>query len=259
MVTGQYQSTASDYLIYLMHLASYRFATERVAAQRVLDYGCGSGYGSAMLAPGCQSVEGVDVSPDAIAHAQETYPAPNLRFSLIEPSATLPFETHTFDWVVSFQVIEHVRNVPQYLDEIVRVLRPGGGLIIATPDRATRLFAWQKPWNRWHVREYSASSLNRELLPHFAEVELLTMSGKRPVIEVELKRYRRTRLATVPFTFPFAPEAWRAFGLNCLHNLRVKPSNHLKTANYDFGEKDLAIGPNLRPSLNLFAIARTGA
>ena len=78
----------------------------------------------------------------------------------------LPFDDGAFDAVVSFQVIEHVPSVDAYLAEVARVLRPGGTFLCATPDRVTRLFARQRPWNRWHLEEFTQAGLAAAVSRH---------------------------------------------------------------------------------------------
>src|SRR5947209_13153368 len=80
------------------HMARYNFAARLTRGKRVLDAGCGAGYGSAELAGSAASVVGVDVAPEAIAFARAHYELPNLRFE--EASCTaLPFEDAAFELV----------------------------------------------------------------------------------------------------------------------------------------------------------------
>src|SRR3954464_15382698 len=133
------RSSESDYLIYLFHVATYDFAIPYVTGRRVLDLGCGTGYGTARVAPVCTDIVGVDISSDAIDAATREF---GDRFRLIEPveRAPLPFADRAFDVVLSFQVIEHVPDARAYLGEIDRVLTDDGVFLCATPDRGTRLF-----------------------------------------------------------------------------------------------------------------------
>ena len=173
-----YRETPEQYLIYLFHTFSYRFAERYTKDSEVLDYGCGSGYGAASAAANAAGVVGVDVSPTAVDHARAQFGAPGLEFELVEAERPLPFPDCSFDTVLSFQVIEHVRDPAAYLSEACRVLRPGGHLVLTTPNRRTRLLPGQRPWNRWHLTEYSERTLRRLLAPHFEAVELLGMSGR---------------------------------------------------------------------------------
>jgi len=256
MIVEHYKSSIEDYVIYLMHIATYRFAEPFVQNKRVLDYGCGSGYGSARMAKFATRVDAVDVAEDAIAHAQSQFPQENLRFRSIDPTAKLPFADSSFDTVLSFQVFEHVTNVDHYLGEIRRVLAPGGTLILVTPDRSTRLLPLQRPWNRWHVREYDADSLASTMRSTFPDVQIQLMSGRRDVIDVELRRCRKLKWMTLPFTLPLFPDALRVKLLNMVHSLRGRPEAESAPLDFDFDESAIEIGPGLRPSLNLVAIAR---
>lgn len=261
VIPGAYLRSRSAFLIYLFHIATYRFALPYVANRQVLDFGCGTGYGTALLAGQAATAVGVDLSADAVSYAREHYPRANLDFRTIgrierEP---LPFDDGQFDTVVSFQVIEHLVDTDAYLREIARVLRPGGIFLVATPDRSTRLLPKQRPWNRFHVREFSAAQLLRVLANRFADIELLTMSGIPRVLEPELRRTRLLRWTTLPFTFPLAPEPWRQWGLELLHRLHNRPASgteQFAANDFGFGEKDLCIGSGAKPSVNLVAVAR---
>lgn len=255
MIVEHYRSSVEDYVIYLMHIATYRFAESYTSGKRILDYGCGSGYGSAWIARSAASVTGVDVAADAIAHAQREYQAPNLSFHQIDPRAPLPFADNSFDTVLSFQVFEHVADTAHYLDQIRRVLVPGGHLVLVTPDRSTRLLPFQKPWNRWHLTEYSADSLTNKIRAHFASVELLRMSGRQDVIGVELRRCRRMKWMALPFTLPILPDRVRVAMLNLVHALRSRRAGATGELAFDFDESAIAIGKDAFPSLNLVAIA----
>jgi SAM-dependent methyltransferase len=256
MIVEHYKSSIEDYVIYLMHIATYRFAEPFAKSKRVLDYGCGSGYGSAKMAEIALSVEAVDVAEDAILHAREQFPGKNLNFRCIDPTAPLPYADGSFDTVLSFQVFEHVTNVDHYLGEIRRVLVPGGTLVLVTPDRSTRLFPLQRPWNRWHVKEYNRVSLLRALSQQFSIVEILHMSGERRAIDVELRRCARLKWMTLPMTLPFYPRALRVALLNLVHHWHGRPIRQTPPVSFDFDESAITIAKGLTPSMNLIAVAR---
>jgi SAM-dependent methyltransferase len=258
MILDRYQSSPEDYAIYLMHIATYRFAEPYTQGKRVLDYGCGSGYGSALIAETAARVTGVDVAEDAVAFARDRFKRDNLDYRRVAPDGPLPFEDAAFDTVLSFQVLEHIADPSLYLSEIRRVLTPGGRLVLATPDRSTRLLPLQRPWNRWHVHEYGAAELERLLARHFPRVEVMGMGGTPELIDIELRRARRVKWLTLPFTLPLMPDRWRVCALNLLHRLRGPGIATGAPREYPWTVSDVTIGKNASPSVNLVAVAESG-
>ena len=256
MILEHYKSSPEDFVIYLMHVATYRFAERYTQGKRVLDYGCGSGYGSAQIARTAAHVTAVDVSDEAIAHARTQFGGDNIDFAVIDPSAPLPFADASFDTVLSFQVFEHVEDTDRYLAEIRRVLVPGGTLLLVTPDRSTRLLPGQRPWNRWHVREYDNTGLARLLARHFTQVDIQGMGGDPEVIGIELRRCNRIKWMTLPFTLPILPDRWRVGALNAIHRLRGESARGGTPREFPFGVEAVRIAPGIAPSVNLVAIAR---
>jgi len=255
MIMEHYKSSPEDYVIYLLHLATYRFAEQFTRGKRVLDYGCGSGYGSAQIARTAARVIAVDVADDAIAYAHEQFPLDNLEFRAIDPAKRLPFADASFDTVLSFQVFEHVTDTDHYLSEIRRVLAPKGQLVLVTPDRSTRLLAGQRPWNRWHVREYGDRELGGLISRHFEHVDVLGMGGTPSVIDIELRRCNRIKWLSLPFTLPIVPDRWRVAALNAIHRMRGPGARTGVPREYPFGIDDVVIAPGISPSVNLVALA----
>ena len=259
IIPGHYQSTPVDRLIYLFHTAAYDFALPYAKHAAVLDYGCGSGYGAASLAPHCREITAIDISAEAIALAEGAYKAPNLKYHHVRPSSEqpIPFDAKSFDVVLSFQVIEHIDDPNVYLADISRVLKPGGVAIFATPDRTTRLFSFQRPWNRWHVTEYSQDSLGDLLRSHFEEVDVLKMGGDPKLLHPEYLRTRRMRWICLPFTLPFLPDRVRLAGLGFLKKLlKPRPFAVDRGQETEISTQGLVIASDLDRGTNLIAVAR---
>src|SRR5207249_9324746 len=103
-----------------------------VPEKRVLDIACGEGYGSAALArAGAASVVGVDISAEACEHARRKYGVD----ARVGRADRIPLPAGSIDVIVSFETIEHVERPESFLNECVRVLAPGGALILSTPNR----------------------------------------------------------------------------------------------------------------------------
>jgi len=155
------------------HVARYAFARRYAQGKRVLDAGCGTGYGSAELTQSAAEVTGVDVAADAIEYARANYPIAGLRF--IESSCSaLPFPPESFDVLVAFEVIEHIPNFRAFLDESARVLTAEGLFIVSSPNKRyyARTRAQTGP-NPFHEHEFEAEEFVRELERVFPNVRLL--------------------------------------------------------------------------------------
>jgi SAM-dependent methyltransferase len=154
------------------HVARYTFAARLARGKRVLDAGCGAGYGSAELAQAADSVVGVDRAPEAIAFARANYCLPNLRFEQASCDA-LPHPRVSFDLVVAFEVIEHLDHWREFLLEVRRVLAPGGQLVISTPNKLyyteSRGLTGANPF---HVHEFDFEEFQSELKAVFPHVSM---------------------------------------------------------------------------------------
>jgi len=260
-----YQSNAGDYLIYLFHIATYEFARSYVTNKVVLDFGCGTGYGTHRLADSASHITGVDVAPGAVAFAQERYipqaesAGDKLEYARIDPVelSPLPFPDNHFDTVLSFQVIEHVPSVANYLSEIRRVLKPGGTFICATPDRRWRLFPRQRPFNVFHLEEWAPQGMEELLRPVFDRTSVFGMTAPDDVLNIELSRCRKTRVLTYPFTFPGAPEWLRSRGLKLMKGLSARTEGGATgpAKTFDFDLSDIRIAPAVTPSANIITVS----
>ena len=155
------------------HVARYAFARRYADGKRVLDAGCGTGYGSAELALSAAAVTGVDISAEAIEYASASYPIPGLRF--LKSSCTpIPLPPESFDLVVAFEVIEHLTDYRALIDEAARVMTREGLFIVSSPNKSyygeTRAATGPNPF---HEHEFEAGEFVRELKRVFSNVRLL--------------------------------------------------------------------------------------
>ena len=154
------------------HVARYAFATRLARGKRVLDAGCGAGYGSAELAQVAASVLGADVAAEAVDFAREHYRLPNLAFEQAACGA-LPHPDGCFDLVVAFEVIEHLDNWREFLLEVRRVLASGGQFIVSTPNKLYyNESRGAEGANPFHVHEFEFEEFRSELKSVFPHVTL---------------------------------------------------------------------------------------
>lgn len=216
------------------HEAAYRFAADRCTEQLVIDAGCGEGYGCAILAGTARWVLGVELVAEVCDHAGRHYP----QATFVQADlCRLPLPEAAVDAVVSLQVIEHLPDIERFLHETRRVLRPGGRLVCATPNRLTFTPDRDRPVNPFHTVE-------------FAPDELAALLGRHFVLEGFWGVFHGPRLRAVvaehgtPITELVLsdPQGWPPWLAQLVSDVRTD----------DF----VLAADDLRPSLDLVALAR---
>jgi len=150
------------------------------SGSRVLDVGCAFGYGTRLIAR-AHGVHGVDASSAFIERARRAAPA--IPFTLA-PAEALPFPDGSFDAVVLLDVLEHVNREGPALDEVYRVLRPGGVVVLSVPHKGA--LAWLDSLNVWDWLAGGGSHPPEEMIPggysyhrHYSAADLRTLLGGR--------------------------------------------------------------------------------
>ncbi len=168
----------SDNFVLQRSLLAYHYAAKQIAAsdkraEMVLEIGTGTGYGVEIIAPHAKRYISIDKHLPELSAAQL-----GENVELVEATVPpLPFADGTFDYVVSFQVIEHIEADAKFVAEIHRVLKPGGQFIVSTPNIKMSLTR-----NPWHVREYTIMELASLLATQFSHIEQRGVVGNEQVM-----------------------------------------------------------------------------
>jgi SAM-dependent methyltransferase len=149
-------------------LSRYHFVAPHVHGV-LLDVGCGRGYGFEALAHRSSAQVGIDVSIQFLAKARDQFPG--VFFASANGNA-LPLTDNSFDSVIAFEVIEHIKDDLLFLRELKRVARPEAFIALSTPNKLISSGHSAKPLDRFHVREYKASEFCQLLKSVFSSVEL---------------------------------------------------------------------------------------
>lgn len=186
----------SEQVIYNRCLFAYK-ATSGFVKGNIIELGSGEGYGVELLAPLAERYLAVDkFDTDVAGHA-------NVEFRKMLLPSLAGIADNSFDFAVTFQVIEHIQDDKAFISEIHRVLKPGGKLFLSTPNRLMSLTR-----NPWHIREYSAAELTTLVSQVFNSVEMKGVYGNDKVMEyheknrVSVRRITRFDIFNLQYRLP---------------------------------------------------------
>jgi len=162
--------------VFARHKFAYEQAKRYAQGCRVLDVGCGTGYGCKILSEVASSVVGIDYSAEAVAYCNANSTAPNVLFE--HANATDIAFNREFDLALSFQVIEHHSNPPLFLKKIKQAVRPGGTILLTTPNAREPVRKGEE--NPFHENEMNYEQFKKLLSEHFSSFELLGIGYASP-------------------------------------------------------------------------------
>lgn len=168
----------SDNPIHQRLLQAYYEAAPFISGD-LLELGCGEGRGVEILTNKSSSYLGLDKIGEVISSLQQKFPGQQFESSVFPP---IKLPDNSFDTVVSFQVIEHIKKDELFLSEIHRILKPGGKAILSTPNIKMTLSR-----NPWHEREYTADQLTTLAGKYFSKVDMKGIAGNEKVMEYHEK------------------------------------------------------------------------
>lgn len=242
---------ASDNPIHQRLLKPYYLVKNDIQG-KLLEVGCGEGRGIELLSPLSDSYLALDKITDVIEKLAKTHPNVTFKQAVVPPFEGI--ESNQFDVVVSFQVIEHIQNDLYFLQEIFRVLKPGGKLFLTTPNIKKTLTR-----NPWHIREYTAADLKALVAKVFPKVELKGITGNEKVMNYYYENKRSVEKITRFDIFNLQyklPASILRIPYDILNRIN---RNFLQNKNQnlvnDISYQDYLLSEDASDSLDLFVIA----
>ncbi|HEV7820843.1 MAG TPA: class I SAM-dependent methyltransferase [Burkholderiales bacterium] len=166
------------------NIQRFEFALEWCRGKRVLDAGCGSGYGAHFLGcNGAASVLGVDISAEAIDEARREYQRDNVRFEVRDLQRLDAGPLNEPEVIVNFETLPHLAEPRKFLEAARSQLAAGGTLITSAPNgELVKTDEHGKPLYRYQHRTYSIEEFKSLLAACFSDVTLhahwLTHQGR---------------------------------------------------------------------------------
>jgi len=243
----------TDNVLHQRHMIAYSQAA-KIISGKVLEIGCGEGYGMSLLAPKSTKYMAIDKFKTVVDSDLPDYD--KIRFKQMNVPPFVGIEDASFDYVVSFQVvIEHIQDDDFFSREIFRVLKPGGKLILTTPNIKMSLTR-----NPWHIREYTHQELKEMLERVFYKVDMNGVFGNDVVMEyynankASVQKITRFDVLNLQYKLPRRVLQIPYDILNRLNRKKLHKQNNSVSANVKMD--DYFIDPANDTCLDLFVIAQ---
>jgi len=242
---------ASDNYVYQRSLIAYA-EVAKIISGKVLELGTGSGYGVDMISSKAETFTTVDKFKSETL-AKKLKEKTNVEFLQMTFPPLTGIAENTFDFVITFQVIEHIEDDKKFLNEIHRVLKPGGKLIVTTPNIKMSITR-----NPWHVREYKVTELKSLMLQDFSSVETLGVFGNKTVMDYyqenkkSVAKITRFDIFNLQYRLPRFLLQIPYDILNRMNRKKMLQDNNSLTAGIKMS--DYSVAPVTEESLDLFYI-----
>lgn len=168
----------ANHPFYCQYLAGYKYAQSFVTDLRVLDTGCGEGYGAELLAQRAREVIAIDRDKKTIRKAKQRYWQSNLQFNVCDINNLSSYPPRSFDVVCCFHTIEHLKYPKHFLQEVRKLLSDSGLFLVSTPNRKNTFVDWP-----YHEREYDAEEFQELLSTCFENVTLHALHASQNMLQ----------------------------------------------------------------------------
>lgn len=245
------QFDSSENVIFQRHLIAYKEAAKIIHGV-VLEIGSGEGYGIIELSKKATKYIAIDKYYTELPKDIEK--SNNIIFKQNEVPPIQGIEDNSIDFVVTFQVIEHIKNDRLFLSEIYRVLKPGGKLILTTPNKSMSLSR-----SPWHFREYTVNEMEKILETVFSNYMLQGVFGNEKVMnyynknKVSVNKIMRWDIFNLQYILPRWLLQIPYDILNRANRKNLQETNKDLVA--DIKETDYIIGDTSDTSFDHFCIA----
>ncbi len=246
---------ASDNPVHQRLLFPYTEAAKLVRGN-LLEIGCGWGRGLQLLTQAADHYTGIDKNAELITSLQHEYPQSAFIQANIPPLSGAdgtPLPDNSFDFVVTFQVIEHIENDDLFIKEAHRVLKPGGKLLLTTVNRAFSLTR-----NPWHVREYLANDLQGLMARYFQSIETQGIHGNQKVMtyyeqnKASVQKLTRFDILNLQYRLP---RRWLQLPYDLMNRLNRNRLLQADGVAAEIRHDDYVVSTNPAGSLDFFYIA----
>jgi SAM-dependent methyltransferase len=242
----------SDNPLYQRTLKAYELISNYSLGD-VLEIGSGEGYAIDIFKKNTKSLTLIDKSKNRLKKIKEKYPDVITIREKAPPLLCL--NDNTFDSIISFQVIEHIKDYNAFIKEIHRVLKPGGKAYITTPNKHKTIAR-----NPWHYKEFSIEELNEIFFNSFKDVSIKGIEGNDITEQYDTKNVKNvTNILKLDFLKIHEKlPSWTLMipyeVLNRINRLRLYKSD--KKLVYSITTQDYNLQPYSDKTLDLFCVLK---